>query len=139
MNRSTLTALLFIPFILALYVTLNKVFIPLALKAATSDLFLEETDDIGDMDPISNAKTKMASLHCNNEVSKEMGESLALQFPPDPKNVWDTGNATFVVSSYVDVTNPAEGTTRKLYACNIRYEGGDDTDFKNWTLLGLQF
>ncbi|MEN8260089.1 MAG: hypothetical protein ABFS02_05790 [Pseudomonadota bacterium] len=129
---------LFILFIIALYVSLNKVVIPFVIDIASSDLFLEESDDLGDMLPISNDKTKMAFLHCNNEIRKEFDDSVTLQFADNPENVWNTGNATFLVNAYVGIINPKEGTSRKKYVCSIRYEGGDDTDFENWSLYGLQ-
>ncbi len=121
----------------ALYAFTFFILTPWVKKIAASDLFLKETDDIAQAYPISNPLTDMAILHCNVYVRDEIDETDSLTFVKDDSKVWTLGDYRYIVKSSVDVVDQAGASSIKQFACQIKYEDGDETNIDNWDFLGL--
>jgi len=121
----------------ALYAFTFFVLTPWAKKIAASDLFLKKSDDIAQAYPISNPLTDMAILHCNVYVRDEFDETETVLFVKDGSKVWTLGDYRYVVKSSMDVTDQTGNSSTKQFACQIKYEDGDETNIDNWDFLGL--
>lgn len=79
----------------------------------------------------------MAGIQCQNYVKDRLHSPSTADFPFLGDQVTTTGNDSYVVRSYVDAQNGFGATVRSDYVCQIRFNGGEDADQRNWTLLDL--
>ena len=132
--------LLIIAGIIGLILFQRELLIPLAKDAATSGLFLKETNDLANPYSQSNEMTQFAFQHCNAHAKARLGDKSTATFGDAPTRAWSTGGYDYVVTA--DVANATGETIPKKYLCNITYNNGDDTsgaaEFGNWTLHGIK-
>jgi len=118
-----------------------KLLQPWLMDVASSDLFLEESQDLANPMAISNDMTALAFSHCNHFVSKDLNPETTASFPNQPTNAWSIGNYEYIVNAEVDVASKESPSTIYHYVCRIQYENGDDlsgsNDIENWSLEGL--
>jgi hypothetical protein len=126
-------------FIVLLYVVLNKVVIPLVMKASDSNFFNEESQEDEQLGAITNERTTFAMIQCKTAMKEQNDLPENTQFPDDKYEAWALGNRTYLIRSSVLLTEDEKGAQKKLFACKIQYKEGDLSDFKNWSVLGIDF
>lgn len=118
-----------------------KGFIPLAYKAAESDLFLVKTDDPGSLEKTTNAHTDAAFQQCNDYIKGELDSKLAVAFSPTPVNSWGLGNYEYLINADITITDGANPPKTRRYACRIQYDKGNDSSElstkESWSILGI--
>jgi hypothetical protein len=86
-------------------------------------------------------RSMLALDQCKAYAQQEFEEGSVITFhSQDSKDlkVWKVIN-DYIVRSRLEIQNPSspEMPHKYLYACKLRYTGGDDTQQANWTLLGF--
>ena len=134
--------LLIIAGIIGLILFQRELLIPIAKDAATSDLFLKDTNDLASPYSQSNEMTQFAFVHCNAQAKESLGGKVNVNFGQAPTRAWSTGGYDYVVTADAVVTKENGETKTKKYLCNITYNNGDDTSgaaqAANWTLHGIK-
>lgn len=127
--------------LLALGLIQYKGFIPLAYKAAESDLFLIKNDDPGSMEAATNSYTEMAFKQCNDYIKDELDDKLNISFGDAPVNSWGLGNYEYLINADVSISENSNPPKTQRYACRIQYDKGNDTsdlsNKDNWSILGV--
>lgn len=131
-------------FVISLIVLLafqSKLVMPWVYKIVASDLFLEDSGDVGSQIPVSTDMTRIAFTQCNAFVTKELGEEISVAFPKEALNSWKMGNYEYVINADIQVTPKESASVTKRYACSIKYKNKADTagvsDINNWSIIGL--
>lgn len=114
---------------------------PLAYKAAQSDLFMYDSGDEGSVEATSTVMTMQAFNQCNQYIKDELGDQTTISFTPEPINSWALGNFEYLINAEVTISdNNATPQTQK-YACRIQYSQGKDTSAvsnkENWSVVGI--
>ncbi len=138
-QKKTVSIILFILFVTALYVFQNTVVLPTVENVANSDLFFENTDDVAQLDGVINEKTNFALIHCNRYLSENYELGDADTFSDKDYQAWGLGGYTYVIKSHVDVPVSEQGPLKKQYICTIKYTGGDEIDYENWSISGFNY
>lgn len=119
----------------------QKAVMPLVYKVAQSDLFLEETDDQGSRDSVSNPMTEIAFKQCNEYIKEELGEQFTLSFSNTPVNAWGLGNYEYLINADISISDNNKPATTERYACRIQYDKSNDTNDtlnkENWSIIGV--
>ena len=131
--------LLAILFILGIYALQNRAVVPAVMKIVNSELFTGDPAKGGDPVAISNEKTAMAYIQCNDHVSHSFGAGDATEFPTKRYKAWDIGFGRYLVRSEFTLKKENGIYEPKTYVCEIRYLGGDKSDAKSWALMGLDY
>ena len=139
MRKKTVSIILFILFVTALYVFQNTVVIPTVTNIANSEFFFENTEDEAQLDGIINEKTNFALLHCHRYLSENFELGEADTFSDKDYQAWGLGGYTYVIKSHIDVPISEQGPTRKPFICTIKYTGGDDVEYANWSVSGFNY
>ncbi len=139
MRKKTVSIILFILFVTSLYVFQNTVVLPTVTNIANSDLFFENTEDEAHPDGIINEKTNFALLHCHRYLSEnyELGDSDT--FYDKNYQAWGLGGYTYVIKSHIDVPISEQGPLKKPFICTIKYTGGYEVDYANWSISGFNY
>ncbi|MFI3135149.1 MAG: hypothetical protein QX197_00050 [Methylococcaceae bacterium] len=118
-----------------------KGFIPLAYKAAQSDLFLIKNDDQGSLEATTNEHTDIAFKQCNAYIREELDQKLNVTFSDAPINSWGLGNYEYLINADVSISDGTNPPKTQRYACRIQYDKGSDaSDLANkdsWSILGI--
>lgn len=130
--------LLLILFIIVLYAVTMKGLVPLALEVAKSGLFLKETED----DPVGELhtpRTYAALLQCENLLRDDHGQTpLTLPTAADNEyKAWGLGDHVYVIKAPMDIKEGDSAPVRSNVTCKIQYQGGEQNDASNWSLIGL--
>ena len=129
---------LLIVFIVGLYWSLNKVFVPFVLKITASDLFFEPETEQEELGKISTERTNHAFEQCKAVMKSENHVPEGSTFSESSYEAWALGGKVYLIRSQVNV--PADsGRADKKYACKIKFAGGNLTDAANWSILGVDF
>ena len=81
----------------------------------------------------------MAAIQCESFVRDRLTAPATADFPFLDREVRILGdNVNYMVTSYVDSENAFGATLRTNWICEIRYNGGEDADRSNWTLVNLE-
>jgi hypothetical protein len=139
MKKSQLSFLLLLVFVAGLYVFQNKAVTPFVLKMVNSDLLVEETDDVRQPGVVDNEKTRLALAHCNTYLQEHYDLDDSTQISKTEHNAWALGDYSYMVRSRFDLLSPSEVQKDKRYICQIKYFGGDETDYGNWTVSGFDY
>lgn len=119
----------------------REAIMPLVHQVASSDLFLVDSEDIGDLESISNEMTDLAFTFCNNYIKEELDNKYSVFFSAQPLNAWGIGNHQYVINAEVEIAGPETASITRRYACRIKYEKGDDLsgilNTDNWSVDGL--
>ncbi len=114
---------------------------PLAYKAAQSDLFLVDTQDEGSNESASNAMTTQAFNQCNDYIKDELGEQVAVTFSAAPINSWGLGNYEYLINADITLNAANEAPVTQKYACRIQYTNSEDMSQVNnkehWSVIGI--
>ncbi|MDT8406059.1 MAG: hypothetical protein RQ715_02305 [Methylococcales bacterium] len=118
-----------------------KVVMPLMTKAATSDLFLEDTDDPGSQYEIATPATQMAFEQCNRSIKEKLEPEYFVNFNAEPRHSWDYGNYQYLINADIEISSPQSEAQVRRYACKLRYDLGNDTsglpDPQNWDISAI--
>lgn len=132
---------LFVISLIALLAFQSKLVMPWVYKIVASDLFLEDSGDVGSQTPVSTDMTRFAFNQCNAYIAKDLGEKVSIIFPKEPINSWAMGNYEYVINADIQATPTGSAAVTKRYACNIKYKNKGDTsgvaDAANWSIVGL--
>ena len=139
MKKSQLSFLLLLVFVAGLYVFQNKAVTPFVLKIVNSALLVEKTDDVRQPGVVDNEKTRLALAHCNTYLQEELDFDDSTQISETEHITWALDDHSYVVRSRFDLLSPSEAQNDKTYICKIKYFGGDDTNFDNWTVSGFDY
>ena len=142
MKKSQLSFLLLLVFVAGLYVFQNKAVTPFILKMVNSALLVEKSDDArqpADGDVLDNEKTRLALAHCNTYLQEQYDINDSTQISNTEHTTWALGDYSYVVRSRFDLLSPSAVQKDKKYICEIKYFGGDDTDYDNWTVSGFDY
>ncbi|MBU2570754.1 MAG: hypothetical protein KJ725_12135 [Gammaproteobacteria bacterium] len=119
----------------------REAIMPFVHKVASSDLFLVDSEDIGDLESISNEMTDLAFTFCNNYIKEELDNKYSVFFSAQPLNAWGIGNHQYVINAEVEIAGPETASITRRYACRIKYKKGDDKsgilNTDNWSVDGL--
>lgn len=129
--------LILIAGLIVLYMFQQKAVTPFLQSVASSDLFLEDNDFEGSANASSGNLSGFAYSHCNYYIKEEMDDDVNLSFATSPLNAWDIGGNSFVVNSEVEIIYQDKPAEFKKYVCRISYEGGNDSDYENWSIYGV--
>ena len=128
--------LIFVVGLTLLFLTQQKVVMPLVYQVIQSDAFLVDSKDVGSQSPISNALTDTAFTHCNQHIKNKLGKDKSPMFSSKPINAWSLGNYQYVINGEFSVADKIQ-----KYVCRITYQDGDDQtnigNFDSWSLIGL--
>jgi hypothetical protein len=132
---------LFVISLIALLAFQSKLVMPVVYKIIASDIFLEDTDDVGSQLPVTTKMTQLAFEQCNAQITKDMGSKFSVNFPKEPIQAWDIGNYNYIVNADIGITPKNAANFTKRYACNIRYKNKGDmtgvSEADNWSVDGL--
>ncbi len=133
--------ILFVLCLVGLIALQAKVVLPLVYDVVSSDLFLEESDDEGSVDTISNDMTGYAFDQCNQYIADDLGSDFSVSFSSQPINAWGMGNYEYVINADIDLTPPNAQSFTRRYVCRIKYEMESDqsgiTNPENWSVGGI--
>ena len=128
-------------FFVALLAFMKYVVEPTVVKVASSDLFIESTDDTGSASQsTSSPMTTLAYGHCSDYIETELDQDSAVNFLADPINAWALGNYNYVINSEVEITDTSGNTVFKKFVCRIQFSGDtedDERNFDNWSIQGI--
>lgn len=124
--------------IVVLYAVTMKGLVPFALDVAKSGLFLKETED----DPVGelhSARTYAALLQCENELRDQHGQPPASSPSASESEykAWGLGDHVYVIKAAMDLPNADNVAVRSNVTCKIQYQGGEQGDASNWSILGV--
>ena len=140
MRHKIISIGLLILFIVALYVLLIKGVTPFVQEVATSDLFLEKTDDTTEkFTSVKNQKTQIALAHCIQYLHDNYDLAPSNLVNDKEYTAWALGGYMYVIKSYVDIETAPEGPSSKLFACRIQYKGGDEFKMENWDISQFSY
>jgi hypothetical protein len=137
--RSKYSILFLILFIILLYAILEKAVIPFVMDVAESELFFENAAEEEQLGNVRNERTDFALMHCKNSIKEDGMLPENADFLNSKYDAWALGNRTYIVRSGVTVMDPEKGHVDRKFACKIRLVENDPTDFKNWSILGIDF
>lgn len=83
------------------------------------------------------ALTNMAFIICKDFVKARLRAPASADFPFMDFESKVIGTNEYSVRSYVDAQNAFGAQLRQNWSCRVRYNGGEDADPSNWTLLDL--
>lgn len=113
------------------------------LFAGTGEKSTPQTGRIKSKKENSKPKKKdlstMAVVHSRDFVKSELISPSTADFPFFDYKTWNLGDDTYVVKSHVDSQNRLGATIRNYWHCKARYNGGENADTTNWTLLNMEF
>lgn len=139
--KSKYSTILFILGLIGLIIFQREAVMPLVYKAASSDLFLVDSNDEKSMSPIENDMTTIAFINCNKYIKDELGDDFSVIFIDKPINAWSIGNYEYVINAELELGTPESANLLKRYVCRIKYTEGDDlsgiNDPDNWSIDGV--
>lgn len=119
----------------------REAIMPFVYKVVSSDLFLVDTDDVADLESVSNEMTDLAFGFCNNHIRNELGNKHSVSFSEKPLNAWGIGNYEYVINAEVEIAGSETAAVTRRYACRIIYRKGDDLsgilNVENWRINGI--
>jgi hypothetical protein len=139
MKKSNISFLLLLVFVAGLYVFQNKAVTPFVLKMVNSALLVEETDDGRQPGVVDTDKTRLALAHCNTYLEENYDFDDSTQISETEHSAWALGDYSYVVRSRFDLLSPSEVEKDKTYICKIKFFGGDDAEYENWTVSGFDY
>lgn len=139
MKKRTVSFLVFILFVTALYVFQNTAVRPFIIAVASSDFFLTDDDDSPSPQGIVSEKTKTGLIHCHRYVGENFDLDDSAAFSDTDYKAWGLGGYGYLIRSQVEMTDEAGRRVRKLFSCKIQYTGGDEFKYENWLVSGLDF
>lgn len=110
---------------------------PNVYKVIKSDLFLVDSDDLGDTSAIINSMTSYAHQHCNQILHDKYGDNYTITLLENAINIWDIGNHDYVVNGEITYQSNDTANTTKKYVCRIKHDGDAPSDLDNWSLYGI--
>lgn len=133
--------ILFVVCLIALVLFQAKVIMPFVYEVVSSDLFLEESDDVAELNAINTDMTGYAFDQCNIYIANELDSDFTASFTAQPINAWGIGNYQYVINADIDLTPTDAQTFTRRYVCRIKYDKGNDqsgvTNPDNWTIEGV--
>ena len=133
--------LLFIVVLITLLVVQSKYIMPLAVDVASSDFFLETSDDEQNRQSSTNIMTNKAFEQCNSYIANSFFSDHTLTFPDKPINAFSLGNYQYVINADLEILPADAAAFSKKYVCRIKYLNDDDTtgleDIDNWSIGGI--
>lgn len=139
MKSRTLSFILFILFVSALYVFQTNAVLPFVEYVAMSNFFLNEDTELADSIDVKNDKTRTALIHCHNYFIENFELDDSASFPEDDYTAWPLGDYAYLIRSHVEVSGENSNRENKFFACRIKYNGGDDLAYSNWSVSGFDF
>lgn len=136
LNRWVSLGLLLV-FIIALYLSLNKLVVPFLEEVAESSLYLKETADDDPLGEIRNARTDVAQLNCENQAREEQGAATVPSSTDANYKAWSIGDFTYVIKGTVELAGENGQPTRYRYACKIHWNTKEMGDPDNWSIYGM--
>lgn len=107
---------------------------PNVYKVISSDLLLEDSDDLGSSSAIQNSMTDYAHQHCNELLRNEYGEDFNFTVSDKAINTWDIGAYDYVVNAEITI-QPKDGPSyQQKYICRIKFEGEQPNNIEEWDL-----
>jgi len=137
--RSKYSILFLFLFVIFLYALLDKAILPFVMKVVESNVFFEEETEEEQLGNVKNERTGFALMHCKNSMKEEGMLPDTAEFNNDKYDAWALGNRTYIIRSSVRVAEAEKGQVEKKFACKIRLVENDPADFKNWSILGIDF
>jgi hypothetical protein len=134
--RSKYSLPFLVVFIILLYVSLNKLIVPWVMKALDSSVFFEEEKEEEQLGKIKNPRTDFALIRCKEGIREEGKFPDSAEFI-NTYEAWALGNRTYIIRSAVKLAEPGKAPVEQPFACQIRLVGDDETDVKNWNILGI--
>jgi hypothetical protein len=140
MNKKLLP-ILFIVTLLGLLLFQKDVVLPFAEWVASTDLFLENSEDKGSRIANSTPMTSHAFNQCNIEIKNTFNDDISINFPHSALQSWSLGNYKYIINADIELTKASGESFLKKYACQIQYN--EDSDLSgvmnsdNWDVLGL--
>ena len=132
---------LFILCLIGLIALQSKVILPAVYDIVSSDLFLEESDDVAEPNTISTEMTSYAFDQCNIYIANDVGSEFAASFTSKPVNSWSIGNYQYVINADIDLTPENAASFTRRYVCRIKYKLGNDqsgvSNPDNWSVDGI--
>lgn len=136
LNRWVSLSLLLL-FVVALYVSLNKLFVPFIEQVASSSLFLKETENDDPLGDVRNERTDVAALHCENSIRDDEDISPVSTASDTDYKAWSLGDFTYVIKAQSTGTPEGGDPAHYRYACKIHWNGQDMADPGNWSIQGM--
>ncbi|MBS1212820.1 MAG: hypothetical protein H6R26_1437 [Proteobacteria bacterium] len=130
---------LLLVFVALLYLVTNKVIVPFVLKVVESDLFFVKDDEQEELGKISNQRTDFALAQCKRAMKEDKQVPETAQFDDSSYEAWALGGKSYVIRSHVSVPDETKGIVNRKYACKIQFEGGEEGNADNWSILGIDF
>lgn len=120
------------------YLITMKVAMPFVLSVVDSDLFFKQTED----DPVGelhNNRTYSGLLHCENKLRADngLGDVTRSSAAESEYKAWGLGDHTYVIKAVLDVPGPDKSLARASVGCKIKYQGGEEADPANWSIIGV--
>lgn len=107
----------------------------LGVLAMLASLVMNPVAPGGSSSQANEDHSTMAFIQCKDFVSQRLRAPGTADFPFLDFQVEKTGSNEFLVRSYVDAQNGFGAKLRSNWLCKIRFNGGEDADRKNWSLL----
>lgn len=125
-------------FVVLLYLVTMKLVKPFVLEVMDSELYMKKTED----DPVGelhNGRTYTALLHCENQLRADhgLGDATRPSAAEGEYKAWGLGDHIYVIKAMLDVPGPDKTPVRTSVGCKIKYEGGEEADPNNWSILGV--
>lgn len=126
-------------FIVGLYVLTNKGVVPLVTRIMSSDVGTGSSDanDEEPPGPSTSTRSRLAHEHCANYVKEHKREARDAVFDRDFK-VWSGGGNVYLVKSSYLRLDPEEGEKERIYNCEIKFKGGDESNPEQWSVRNLE-
>lgn len=132
-GKSKWSGLFLILFIVGLYIFQSQAVMPFVESVVESDAFEADTSALGGKD-----RSELALGQCHEFVKQDLGAERTLQFGDNDFKNWVLGDGRYLISSHVIDVDGSGKQVRRNYACNIQYNGGDDSQPGSWSLNGLE-
>lgn len=139
MKHKILSIALLILFVVAAYVFLIKGVKPFLEDVVSSDLFLVESDDPAEkFSMVSNEKSRMAALQCNQHLRNNYEGVGIGELGEDDYTAWALGNYTYVINSATN-KKPQADPSKEKFVCKIQWTEGDPLEFDNWDIIQFDY
>jgi hypothetical protein len=134
---------IFVLFVIGLFIVTFQGIVPLTRWFVTSDLgtkvMYKYTPEAKNTEEIP----ALALAECQNYIKQDLDSTSLAEFPAGEYKSWEVGPNvepnTYIIQSYVDITDSSDQRVRNKYSCKIQYTVEEEGDQLSWTVLGLDF
>ena len=117
-------------YVIALYVGHSTLLMPFLEDIASSDFFLDVSEN--DVD-----RSQVALIQCKSTIAEELGSADRAYFPAEDFKIWRLSPSRYLVHSQLYENAASDPQTITNFLCKLSFKGGDEFNRENWEVEPL--